>query len=174
MKSLAERHPESPLIVTASPEYLDAIADDLTAAEQRLADPGLLTILCRRGSLPGLLEARKIYLSAELSSALGGTLLSMNVRVLLWLLQGGTREFHHAEIRRSIDELRAKSTPRIVPTRQKVSDTDIWSHINTCLKLNRNISGSAALKALRNQGLAAEQKRFQKLFAAVREETHHA
>lgn len=169
LSQLASRHPAAPLIVTASPGYLDAAADDLVTAARHMNDPGLLTLLCRTGSLPGVLDAHKVHLSSHMRAALGGTLLAMNVRVLLALLQGGG-DLNKLHLDEQVNRLRSTSSSSVSRSGCKVSDGAVREYISKRLANETRLSASEALRGFRNGGLAVEQKRFQKLFRTVRDE----
>ena len=171
---VAKRYPEDPILVAASPEYLDAMADDLSSAREALTERILLTILCRRGTLPRALETSKVYLSAQISSTLGGTLSSMNARVLLWLVNSGAESLAQPDVAALISQLVTSSPARPVHNRARATDQEIVSHITQCLGADRQVSGSKALRQFRDAGRAAEQKRFQSLFRAAYEELSNA
>src|SRR5271170_886753 len=86
LRAVARKHKTSPLIIAASPEYIDAMADDILAAQKQLDSSNLLSILCRKDSAPEELKASSIALRADFSTSLGGTLTSLNARVLRWLV----------------------------------------------------------------------------------------
>lgn len=169
LSQLATRYPDAPLIVTASPGYLDAAADDLSTAALSMSSPELLTLLCRKGSLPGLLDAHKVYLSSHMRAALGGTLLAMNVRMLLVLLQGGGN-LNKPHLDEQVDRFRSTCVPLVPRSGCKVSDVAVREYISQRLASGRRLSASEALQGFRDAGSAVEQKRFQKLFRAVRDE----
>ena len=171
---LARRFPDDPILVAASPEYLDAMADDLASAREALTRESFLTILCRRGTLPGWLESSKVYLSADLSSSLGGTLTSLNARVLLWLLRVDAQSFARSSVADLISQLQAESRPRPLHNRERATDEEILAHIRQCLAADRRVSGSRALRKFRDAGRAAEQKRFQHLFRTASQELSNA
>ena len=169
LTQLATRYPDAPLIVTASPGYLDAAADDLSTAARNMNNPELLTLLCRKGSLPGLLDAHKVHLSSHMRAALGGTLLAMNVRMLLVLLQGGGN-LNKPHLDEQVDRFRSTCVPSVPRSGCKVSDVAVGEYISQRLASGTRLSASEALRGFRETGSAVEQKRFQKLFRTIRDE----
>lgn len=172
VSAIAQTYPGSVLLVAGSPEYLDAVADDLAIARTVLCDSEGLSILCREGSLRGQLEGCKVPVSADLSSLIGGSLNSLGARILRWLITDGPDSLRYPEVLRVVDGLRQRATPRKVPLRCKSTDEEIKGYIRSLLSSNKRLSGSAALSAFRGDGKAAEQKRFQYLFRTVKEEVH--
>lgn len=170
LTALAECYPASPLLVAASPDYLDAMAVDLTDARDRLSAADFMTVLCREGSLPGEMDGEKIYLSADLASSLGGALTSLNARVIVWLLTRPKQIFSHDAILNAVSELRSESLPRQHVVRQKGSDSSIRDYIRRRLQDDVSLSGSAALAEYRKSGMAAEQSRFRTLYLEVKQE----
>lgn len=170
LTALAECYPTSPLLVAASPDYLDAMGADMIGARDRLRTADSMTVLCREGSLPGELDEAKVYLSADLATSLGGALTSLNARVIVWLLSRPQQIFRHDAILHAISELRSASLPRQHVVRQKGSDSSIRDYIRRRLQDNAALSGSAALADYRQSGMAAEQSRFRTLYLEVKQE----
>jgi hypothetical protein len=168
--AIAALYPNSPLLVAASPDYLDAMADDLSAAREKLSDSQYLSILCRHGALSGFLEDSKVYVSADLSSKVGGALTSLNARIVKWLITAGPNILSLSSVSGAVESLRQQCEPRRLPVRRKTTDAEIIEYIRPRLLSNQLLSGSAALSAFRSDGKAAEQKRFHRLFRAAREE----
>ena len=170
LTALVTCYPASPLLVAASPDYLDAMAPDLADARDRLRTANSMIVLCREGSLPGEMDREKIYLSADLASSLGGALTSLNARVLVWLLTRPKQIFNHDAILRAISRLRSESQPRQHIVRQRSSDNSIRDYIRQRLQADVSMSGSAMLAEYRKSGMAAEQGRFKALYLEVKQE----
>ena len=168
LRQLAVRFSSSPLIIAASPEYIDAMADDILAASERLETPELLSILCRVGGAPAELSPFTVPVSATLSSELGGALTSLNARVLRWLTSTGTARLTRKTITRNMDRLMASCPTRVIPKRTKMTDSEVRNHI---VKEQRVAirSRSVLLKELRQMGFAVEQTRFGKIYKEVAE-----
>jgi hypothetical protein len=165
---VAARFSSSPLIIAASPEYIDAMADDILAASRRLETPELLSVLCRTGGAPLELMPFAVHLSANLASELGGALTSLNARVLRWLVSFGTARLTRSTITRYISQLSERCSARVVPQRSKMTDAEVREHIQNEQRAVYR-SRSALLKVLRGKGYAVEQARFGKIYNEVAE-----
>jgi hypothetical protein len=146
------------------------MADDLLRAQNLLSGSQNLSVLCRQGALSGQLEECKVHLSADISSRMGGSLTSLNARLVKWLITDGPKALSHREVHRTVEALHQRSSTRHVPTRQRTTDEEIKTYIRCRLLSKELLSASAALAAFRIAGKAAEQKRFHELFRAAREE----
>ncbi len=168
VRQLAARFSSSPLIIAASPEYIDAMTDDILAASRRLSRPELLSILCRVDGAPPELQPFAVTLTADLASELGGTLTSLNARVLRWLVSTGTATLVRPTILRNIRRLAGRCSKRIVPQRARMTDGEIRKRI---VFEQRRVwrSRSALLKTIREQGYAVEQARFGRIYEEVSE-----
>lgn len=167
---VAARYPETPILIAGSPEYLDAMADDLARAKDLMSEPSRLIILCREGALSDELKQNKVYTSACLSSQVGGSLTSLNARLAKWLIGQRPESLNVAEVSRRMGELRGQTAPRQIPIRRKATDEQIKAYVIGCLRAGKRMSGSAALIDFRHTGQAAEQSRFNRLFRTVQEE----
>jgi hypothetical protein len=168
IRAVATRFASSPLIIAASPEYIDAMADDILAASERLESPELLCILCRAGGAPVGLMPFVFNLNANLASELGGALTSLNARVLRWLISAGTARLTRKTITRYLGQLSERCPGRSVPKRAKMTDSEVRRQI----VLEQHVvhrSRSALLKALREKGYAVEQARFGRIYNEVAE-----
>jgi hypothetical protein len=169
---LAKRYPNSPMLVAGSAEYLDAMADDLLDARGSLGTSEKLTILCRKGAIPASLAASEVRISADLTTVLGGALISLNARVLKWLIVEHPELDRRSAIERAIRELSATAVVREVPIRNKTTDDEIKQFISSSLIEDRKLSGTVLLQRFRQSGRAAEQKRFRGLFHSTKEGVH--
>lgn len=170
LEDLVENSPESPLLVTGSPEYLTALSGDLERAVEKMKEPERLVILCRQGVRLGPLDEAQVHLNANLSSVVGGSLTSLNARMARWLIDGLGASLTRSTVREAVQKLYSRSKARLIQTRVKSTDQQISDFISDLLSRNSRTSGSAALAAFRESGMAAEQRRFQNLFRAARQE----
>jgi hypothetical protein len=170
LSDLVKISPKSALLVAASPEYLSAISCDLEKAVESMARPERFVMLCREGARLGTLDEAKVHLSADLSSVVGGSLTSLNARMVRWLIDSLGASFNRSTAREAIEKLRSSCGPRTSTVRTKSSDEQISSFIKNLLIRDRRASGSAALASFRKAGMASEQRRFQALFQVVRQE----
>jgi hypothetical protein len=168
LRQLASTYSSSPLIIAASPEYIDAMADDILAASAQLDSPNLLSVLCRAGGAPMELESFAVTLSASFASELGGALTSLNARVIRWLVTFGTAELNRSTVKRYVGQLAERCTARVIPKRSRMSDAEIVLVIKREQKTQHR-SRSALLRVLRERGYAVEQSRFGKIYNEVTE-----
>lgn len=172
-KSVAEvaaRYPATPIVIAGSPEYLDAMADDLARAKDVLSDSSSLIVLCREGALPDELEQNKVRTSASFAPQLGGSLTSLNARLTKWLIGQSPESLNVAEASRRIEKLRRQTASRPILIRRKATDEQIKAYVAGRLRKGERMSSSTALVDFRLTGQAAEQSRFNRLFRAVQEE----
>jgi hypothetical protein len=168
LRQVASKYSSSPLIIAASPEYIDAMADDILAASTRLETPNLLSVLCRAGGTPKELEPFAVALNASFASELGGALTSLNARVVRWLVSFGTAELTRSTVKRYVGQLAERCTTRAVPKRAKMSDAEIVLVIKREQGVQHR-SRSALLRSLREKGYAVEQARFGRIYNGVME-----
>lgn len=169
LTELAEQDPDAPLVVALSGAYVRAVADDLVSAADALKDRGRL-FLVSGGTSDTRLDPFRVPLDARFQGALGGTMLSLNVRVTRHLIErthdhGWDRGIVH----RLLDaELRALPD-RIRYDRASLSDEQVISFIEENLESHAAPSRSTLLRRLRDENLACEQKRFGRLYETVLE-----
>jgi hypothetical protein len=168
LRQLASKYPSSPLIIAASPEYIDAMAEDILDASAKLDTPDLLSILCRASTAPTELEAFVVALNASFASQLGGALTSLNARVVRWLVSFGTAQLTRTTVKRYIGQLADRCTARPIPKRARMSDSEIILVIQREQRIHHR-SRSALLRVLREKGYAVEQARFGKIYSEVLE-----
>jgi hypothetical protein len=170
LRAVARKHKTSPLIIAASPEYIDAMADDILAAQKQLGSSDLLSILCRRGAAPEELRASSIALQADFSTSLGGTLTSLSARVLRWLVLQECEMLTTTAITKLLSGLALQSKARIIPKRARLTDTEVKGQIRLAFERSAEVSRTSALRAFRDSGLAVEQHRFARIYNEVRAE----
>ena len=168
LRQLASKYPSSPLIIAASPGYIDAMAGDILAASTELDTPNLLSVLCRAGAAPTELEPFAVALNASFASELGGALTSLNARVVRWLVSFGTAELTRATIQRYVGQLANRCTAKPTPKRTRMSDPEIVLAIKQ-EQSTKYRSRSALLRVLREKGYAVEQARFGRIYSEVME-----
>jgi hypothetical protein len=168
LRQVASKYSSSPLIIAASPEYIDAMADDILSASARLDSPNLLSVLCRAGGAPTELEQFAVALNASFASELGGALTSLNARVVRWLVSFGTADLTRSTVKRYVGQLAERCTARTVPKRARMSDAEVVLVIKREQRTQHR-SRSALLRVLREKGYAVEQARFGKIYNEVTE-----
>lgn len=167
LREVARKFKNSPLIIAASPEYIDAMTNDILAARKQLENPGLLSVLCRKDSAPAELSDISIPLRADFSTTLGGALTSLNARVLRWLIGKKAGTLTSAAVSRLLGGLALESKPRNVPKRARLTDSEVRQHIQSAIGQTGAISRSALLRTARESGIAVEQRRFGRIYDEV-------
>lgn len=162
--SLSERITGQALFVLSN-NYSSAMADDLNA----LAGREDVVIFGGSSQVPNDL---RIPADRGLRAALGGTSNSLNLRTAIaWInsLRAPTLvgHRHHQEWRDWVNKTRQPE----VYDRASISDREVLTFIHQVRCLQPYISKTRALRALRDSGLACEQKRFSALFEGTVKET---
>lgn len=166
---LAREHKNSTLLLAASPQYLDAVADDLGRAATVLS-PGRVCIFCAGAdSRPcPQLDAFLVPCSARLQEALGGALNSLNTRCVRYALRhAGEDGLQLPALRTFFARLLRKQPKRQAPQRTPLSDEEVYRFIQTALGKDSTIRPTPLLFRLREGGLACGQSRFCALFRRV-------
>jgi hypothetical protein len=169
VRSLVASDPEATFVVALSRTYLLALREDLVAARRELRGGGeLVLISAGTKSCPGL-EENLVQIGAEVQSALGGSRLSLNVRIVRHLIR--TRYQHAWRGGAIMSSFRGIRKDRLAATRRTaLNDEDVIEFIGRARLEKPAVSKTALLRRLRDQGFACEQGRFRELFteAAVR------
>jgi hypothetical protein len=158
-----QEHFDGHLIIACSAPYLDAMADDLDRARSRMTvDPLIIT----SGAAPLGFADCTLIVDASLQQELGGPLLSLQARVLRYLLL--TLQEHELDLTECRRVLATKSRPR-PPFRQRerMSDEALRAVIRNQLAVHAGDSANKMLRRLRDAGFACEQGRFARLFREV-------
>jgi hypothetical protein len=164
VRSLVAGDPQATLIVALSRAYLLALKDDLVAARRELRGPGKLVLVSAgTKSCPGL-EENLVQVGAEVQSALGGSLLSLNVRIVRHLIR--TRYEHGWQRGSMATSFRGlRSNRPVADRRTTLNDREVIEFIGRARRDNGDISKTALLRRLRDHGFACEQGRFRELFS---------
>lgn len=163
---LAQLEPLEPLLVVASATYVRALQSDLVAAQRALARPDLLLVLSAGTRSADGLGASLLPVDGRFQRVVGGSLLSLNVRVARWIAESAAEHRFQLAAMRSM----FSAVPPLVarPRRTNLSDDEVVRYIADALRSDAKASRSALLRALRNQGLACGQQRFARLFEQKR------
>lgn len=167
---LVHTYPTSTMLIAASPDYLTAMSRDMENALKAMSERNRFIVLCRKGVRLDGLEEAQVELGANLSTAVGGSMTSLNARMIRFLIRRLGISFDRTTVQAEVEELRSHCKLQMVAARRKSSDEQISAFIRDALKRNPSISGSAALTAFRDAGKAAEQRRFQSLFRSSQQE----
>jgi hypothetical protein len=169
LTQLAEQHPRTPLLLAASQPYLDAMATDLVAARDQLRQPELLSLLSAGGSFAGPLGEHLLPYDGRFQQRVGGAMLSLNVRVLAWLLREHRGHLTVDALARTITKYSHGLSDMPTHDRKPVSDDDLRSFVKVELAKDPNAKHTGLLRKLRDGGSQCEQSRFRRLYMEIKE-----
>lgn len=152
---------DGPIIVAASPPYLDAMHDELVEA----LESGVTLVLVTSGRLQGRLQHVQVPSAGRLRGILGGSLISINVRVAARIMDELSEErLTVRNAREVVSELAAQAPEVEKLDRRSLSDDEVVDFILRRLLEDRSLSHTHLLRVLRDSGLACEQGRFRSLY----------
>jgi hypothetical protein len=165
LSAIARRYPKVPLLVVASPDYLQALEQDLGEVVAALRNSSLLLIASAGMRTFGKLTDHLLPCDARLQPLLGGTRASLNIRIARRLLQYMGRgpislERQKTQLRR----LLFKQPPIEQYRRRVVTDEQVRKFIRFELNRKGAASRSLLLRKFRDSGRACEQSRFAGLY----------
>jgi hypothetical protein len=168
---LARLHADSTIIVALSPAYLAACQDDVVQAAMALTDPERLLIVSP-GSRPGeAAQIRPLPLDGRAAAVLGGTMGTLGIRFVRYLLTTHDWDSLRAStLRPGLERWLSCLKPRFVPVRRRHDDPEVAAFIRSRLSHTPNRSATQLLREYRHLGQACEQKRFHTIYSAVKEE----
>jgi hypothetical protein len=168
--SIAKTQPQNPLLIVASPVYLCAIRNDLEAALEKLRDPTLLTIISGGVERFGEMSSHVLPCDGRLQQALGGALMSLNVRVARRILENAeTTPLNCRDLAKAYRRLLNKQPEMVAYDRQPMTDRDVLRYVTMRLEETPGMRISPMLRLLRDSGFACEQKRFGRLYRQIQE-----
>ena len=116
------------------------------------------------------LEDLFFLVKEQYGSIVGGGHASLNIRTAAYVIEyiKRGRDFQ-TQVRKAYSILNTKTTSRVIEKRNKLTNQKIQNFIKQYIeqKGNTRISPSSALKELRKNGMACEQKRFTKLYNLI-------
>ena len=152
-RDLAAEHDQ--VLVVLAPTYLDVVMPDLAA----LRGDRFAIVSSLRDSL--------VYSSVGLRPALGASSMNLNARAAAALLDLAAGEPIGSDtVRARWDEWTSRNARSVPAARRGVEDDEVSAFIKERLTASQ-ASRSALLNALRAQGTACEQTRFQRLYEEV-------
>ncbi|MGH4027285.1 MAG: hypothetical protein ACRDRV_22170 [Pseudonocardiaceae bacterium] len=164
--ALAGHTPRAALLVVLSATYLRACAHDLLAAAAELHRPDQLAIISVGGGATRELREYLLPADAHLQTVVGGSLGALNVHLAARLLQAPAADlFSRHALAEQIKTLARSGSRRHVPNRTPLTDAEVRAFIIE--RLSKGSTHSSMLRQLRDAGLACEQQRFARLFAAT-------
>lgn len=167
--ALASADPAARILVIASPEYINALRDDITAAAQELADPNhLLIVSSPEGLARSSLAAYLVPSTARWQSTLGGARVSLHARVARHVLTGVDGADLRADKQRARIERETEALPPLATiARASVSDDEVRAFIREHIGNTPAATASRLLRAFRDGGYSCERVRFAKLFGGI-------
>jgi hypothetical protein len=163
---LARQDPSSPILIAASPAYLDPMRRDVEAVLSVLSDRALLSIFSAGTTGLGGVSECLIPFDGRLRLVLGGSLMGLNVRVIAALLRQRV-PLRVPELSRAADALGFGVPTLPVHSRARQSDEDVLAFIQAELRKDPVGTWSGLHRRFRQSGRACEQKRFRALFRAA-------
>ncbi len=158
--------------IATSPQYLNVIEPELV----RLREKGTITIentfvITSGKGLNEKLKDLQYLVSEDFCSILGGSRISLNIRLAKYLIDGcmDSRNIK-TFIENKYSSLCNSAKPATKYNRKKLSDAEVIILIKKMIEFENINSASLGLKELRKSGMACEQKRFGKLFNKTKEE----
>ena len=147
-----------PTLFVLSDTYASAMTDDLRALECR--DDVVMF-----GGTAGLLTEQRFPSDIGLRSELGGTAVSLNVRMAIaWLQRQDVIDLRAGRSRRDWEAWADSVRSTAVYDRRPVDDAAVIAWIRKAKQQQPRLSKTAALRLLRESGVACEQRRFGTLF----------
>lgn len=167
LAELARARPGEPLVVVGSASYLRALTADAIEAAEALDDPRRLFVVSGGSDEPAL-ASQRLPVDSRLLHELGGTRMSLNVRVAAHLVAtAGQHEFDPTACRSRLDAMLADVPALPVYNRLPLSDEEVRAFIEDELERHPDQSATALLRRLRDSARACEQKRFGALYRDV-------
>ena len=165
LAGLCEDTANAHFLCVLSRPYVQAALNDLEATQRKLKDPNRLLVVT--GEAPevvsGSLAKSWVPSSSRFQHIVGGTRIGQHARVAKKLLSSG--QVGAEAWRKRTQRWLAEAPSPTVFDRAPMSDLQV----RLFAKLTPHSSWSRALRALREDGKACEQKRFRRLFKEERE-----
>ena len=163
-ETLESLNAHGPVIVAASQPYLQAMRGEIKNANDRT---GHALVIATAGSVPSDLSHLRLPCDGRLRSVLGGSMGAVSVRLAKELASIPERELTMASATERTDQLMAGCEPLAQFQRKTLPDNEIVDFIDSRRSDTATTSASRLLRELRDSGMACEQSRFKRLFAAT-------
>lgn len=164
------RQADAAHVLALSPDYLDAVSEDLANGANALNDPEDLIIVSADRKGLGPLQDSLIPTDARLQRFLGGARVSLNVRIARLLLEKREPEFiTRKNIRKWMNRLVSRHGDEVVYNRRSVTDGFVMRFIAKRIGEDPSAPYTRLLRELRNANYACEMRRFAALFTAARD-----
>ncbi|GAA2737970.1 hypothetical protein GCM10010439_70120 [Actinocorallia aurantiaca] len=169
ISALAAREPDSVIIAVLSDPYVRACALDLRDAEKQLSDADSLSVVGPAGRCHEV-DDMVVPVTAALRSAVGGSLLSLNVRAAADVIDACQRVGDPLKrpFLKKLMQSAHEAAPVIEarPAGARLTDDQVRDFIFKHVAFGPT-SATKLLRALRDAGLSCEQSRFRQLFLDV-------
>lgn len=159
--TLGELCQEGTLVVAAAAPYLLPMLDEI----ERLPPERVLVVSA--GLPKGVLSEHRLPAEGRFRTAVGGSMMSLNVRVAKCLLEMGGADIGRNEAVRVMSDLGRKSSPLPTHNRTRISDHDLRALIARVRSADPTIRWTALHRQLREDGIACEQSRFRSMYGEV-------
>jgi hypothetical protein len=173
IRDVARGNPRAPLLVVASPSYLEAIEVDLLEAAESLEHPSRLIIVAAGARKSGALVPFLVDCDSGFQAALGGARMSLNQRIARHILLNSPPWPWSAE---GFSHTLASTCPKlhVAPrcTGKKLTDSEVKRFLQKKMSSDPQCRPTGLLRELRSSGISCEQKRFKALFHQVAEARH--
>jgi len=178
IEDIAATDPKVPLMITASPVYVDAMITDLLAASRRLSTPDLLSIFTSKEAKLADLANHAIPYDARLQatrksggpSTVGGAYPSLNIRATaLAIATARVTRCRLSSLREHFEQLGTKQPPLRKFNRRRAKPSEVEAFVRKSLSRDRNATHSRLLREFRDKGNAFEYNRFRTVFQDVRD-----
>jgi hypothetical protein len=166
LAGLAAANPSAPVLVALSGAYVRAIQADLLDAADTLDDPEQLLLVT--GDDRQAVRRHRLPADARLQHSLGGARISLNARIVRFLLETSARHnWVPAQLRSLLATALAQQPDLVRYGRQPLTDREVEAYIRRELTAQGPTPQTVLLRRLRDRNLACEQKRFAKLYRGV-------
>lgn len=173
---IATTEPNAPLMISASPRYIEAMLPDITSARLQLTTPDLLSIFSSREARLLELAGHAVPYDGRLQrpqetsgqSAIGGAYPSLNIRAAA-LAIGTVRQTGCglAALKRHFEQLGSRMPPPRTFNRRRSEPVEVAAFIRAALGKNPRASHTQLLREFRDSGRAFEYTRFRAVFQEV-------
>lgn len=168
ISALAATSPRTPIVVALSEDYLKAVTPDLeNILNSAYFRQHLAIVSCGTPHSHSIWKDYLLPCDASLTGALGGTLTSLNARVVRRLFKDLQRKEPSVEALSALATAIPRSSSALAVPRAAKSDSEIASFIRTHLAQNPDFSKTHLLREFREHGNACEQKRFGKIYSRI-------
>jgi len=173
ISDVARDNPRAPLLIVASPSYLEAIENDILEAAESLAHPSRLVIIAAGARKSGALAPFLVDCDSRFQAALGGARMSLNQRIARHILVNSPpwpwgAEGFSGTLASTCQQL---DSPPYRPGK-KLTDSEVKRYLQKKISSDPRCRPTGLLRELRSSGISCEQKRFKALFHEVEEARH--